>query len=225
SLGIGQGQNTFTPLQMAHAVATLANNGVVMKPHLVKMIEDPHNNQRTLTVPKESMRIPLNSENVEVIKNAMVGVSKQGTGRTAFLNAEYTAGGKTGTAQVIGMKKGEKYNASKIAERYRDHAWYIAFAPADKPKIAIAIIVENGGKGATAAAPIVRKAFDYYLLGKRPQDKTQKTAPTVAPPLDEEIDDALPEAGAKIPATTLEQRASKLPAALVNPLRPNSVNK
>lgn len=174
SLGIGQGQNTFTPLQMAHAVATLANNGVVMKPHLVKMTEDPHTHQRTLTVPKESYRIPLKQENVDFIKNAMVGVTKEGTSAKAFLNAEYVSGGKTGTAQVVGIKKGETYNAKRVTARHVDHSLYIAFAPADQPKIAIAIIVENGGFGSEAAAPIVRKALDYYLLGKRPQDKGVK---------------------------------------------------
>ena len=192
SLGIGQGQNTFTPLQMAHAMATLVNGGIVMKPHLVKIIEDAHSKERVLTVPKESSRIPLKPENIEFIKHSMVGVSKEGTGRTAFLGAEYVAGGKTGTTQVIGLKRGEKYDASKIAERFRDHAWYIAFAPADKPKIAVAIIVENGGKGGAAAAPIVRKAFDYFLLGKRPVDNT-KAAPAshAAVAENDEIDDAL----------------------------------
>ena len=179
SLGIGQGQNTFTPLQMAHAMATLANNGVVMKPHLVKIIEDVQTKQRTLTVPKESNRIPLKSENIEFIKNAMVGVTNHGTGQRAFAGAGYQAGGKTGTAQVISMKKNEKYDASKLLERHRDHAWYIAFAPADKPRIAVAIIVENGGKGGAVAAPIVRKAFDYFLLGKRPSEKTLPTTPVV----------------------------------------------
>lgn len=174
SLGIGQGQNTFTPLQMAHAVATLANNGVVMKPHLVKMTEDPQSRQRTLTVPKESYRIPLKQENIDFIKNAMVGVTKEGTSAKVFMNAEYVSGGKTGTAQVVGIKKGETYNAKRITARHVDHSLYIAFAPADKPKIALAIIVENGGFGSEAAAPIVRKALDYYLLGKRPQDKDSK---------------------------------------------------
>ena len=192
SLGIGQGQNTFTPLQMAHAMATLVNGGIVMKPHLVKIIEDAHSKERVLTVPKESSRIPLKPENIEFIKHSMVGVSKEGTGRTAFLGAEYVAGGKTGTTQVIGLKRGEKYDASKIAERFRDHAWYIAFAPADKPKIAVAIIVENGGKGGAAAAPIVRKAFDYFLLGKRPVDNTKATpASHAAVAENDEIDDAL----------------------------------
>jgi penicillin-binding protein 2 len=175
SLGIGQGQNTFTPLQMAHATANLVNNGIVMKPHLVKSIEDPQTKERSLTVPKESYRIPLKAENIEFIKRAMLGVTKEGTGFRAFNTAEYDSGGKTGTAQVIAIKKNEKYDAKKLAERHRDHAWYIAYAPADKPRIAVAIIVENGGFGGEASAPIVRSAFDYYLLGKRSKVKTIKT--------------------------------------------------
>jgi penicillin-binding protein 2 len=177
SLGIGQGYNSFTPMQLAHAVANLANNGVVMKPHLVKIIENGVTHERTLTVPKESYRIPLKPEDVEFIKQAMVGVTSEpgGTGMLAFANAGYTSGGKTGTAQVVGYKKNERgrtiYDAKAMAERHRDHSLYIAFAPADKPRIALALIVENGGFGAAAAAPTARKAFDYYLLGKRPIDK------------------------------------------------------
>jgi penicillin-binding protein 2 len=173
SLGIGQGYNSFTPLQMAHAIANLANNGVVMKPHLVKIIENSLSKERTMTVPKESYRIPLKQENIDIIKRAMLGVTKEpgATGYRAFHDAEYTVGGKTGTAQVIGIKKNEKYNAKLVGERQRDHALFTAFAPADNPKIALAIIVENGGFGGEAAAPIVRKALDYYLLGKRPVDK------------------------------------------------------
>jgi penicillin-binding protein 2 len=167
SLGIGQGYNSFTPLQLAHATAILANNGVVMKPHLVKIIEDGATRAHTLTVPKESYRINLKQEHIDVVKNAMVGVTREGTAAKAFANAGYVSAGKTGTAQVIAIKKNEKYDAKKIAERHRDHALYTAFAPVDKPRIAIAIIVENGGFGAAAAAPIVRKAIDYYLLGKK----------------------------------------------------------
>jgi len=170
SLGIGQGFNAFTPLQMAHAVATLVNDGVVMKPHLVKIIEDGVTRQHTQTVPKESYRIPLKQENIDFIKRAMVGVTHEGTGARVFAGAGYESGGKTGTAQVVGIKQGEKYDAKKLNARMHDHAWYTAFAPADKPRIAIAVIVENGGFGAAAAAPIVRKALDYYLLGKRPGD-------------------------------------------------------
>jgi penicillin-binding protein 2 len=171
SLGIGQGANAFTPLQMANATAILANNGVVMKPHLVKIVEDPVTRERKLTVPKESYRIPLKQENIDVIKNALVGVTTEGTSARAFAKAGYISAGKTGTSQVIAIKKNEKYDASKIAERHRDHSLYVAFAPADQPRIALAVIVENGGFGAAAAAPIARQALDYYLLGKRPEPK------------------------------------------------------
>jgi penicillin-binding protein 2 len=154
-------------------VANLANDGVVMKPHLVKILEDGATRARSLTVSKESYRIPLRRENIDFIKNAMVGVTSEagGTGFRAFGGAGYTVGGKTGTAQVITIKKGEKYNAAKLAERLRDNALFTAFAPVDKPRIAIAIVVENAGKGGEQAAPIVRKALDYYLLGKRPAAK------------------------------------------------------
>lgn len=178
SLGIGQGYNSFTPLQLAHATAILANNGVVMKPHLVKFMEDGGTRARTPTVARESYRIPLKQQNIDVIKNAMVGVMREGTGAKIFANAGYTAGGKTGTAQVIAIKKNEKYNASRIDERHRDHSLFTAFAPADKPRIAIAIIVENGGFGAAAAAPIVKEALDFYLLGKRANGARQDDVPT-----------------------------------------------
>lgn len=176
SISIGNGFNNYTPLQMAHAMANLANNGVVMKPHLVKMIEDPLTRARKLTVAKESARIPLKQENIDVIKRAMVGVALEGTGKVAFTGAGYQSGGKTGTAQLVGLRGG-KYNAKMTPERLRDNALYIGFAPADKPRIAIAVVVENAGFGSGTAAPIVRKAFDYYLLGKRPTDKNQVKVP------------------------------------------------
>jgi penicillin-binding protein 2 len=187
SISIGQGFNNYTMLQLSHAVATLANNGVLMKPHLVKMLEDGGTRARTLTVPKESGRIPLKQENIDVIKRAMVGVTsdQSGTGYLAFRNAAYTVGGKTGTAQVVGLK-GAKYNAHGTPERLRDNALFTAFAPADKPRIAIAIVVENAGFGSTGAAPIVRKALDYYLLGKRPGEKARPQAPQEAVPASED---------------------------------------
>jgi len=196
SISIGNGFNTYTPLQMAHAVATLANNGVIMKPHLVKMLEDPATRARALTVPKESGRINLKQENIDIVKRAMVGViaDQSGTGYLTFRNAGYTAGGKTGTAQVVGLKGG-KYNANATPERLRDNALFIAFAPAEKPRIAIAVVVENGGFGATTAAPIVRKALDYYLLGKRPGDK-DKPAPKPVDPVPADEDQVAPTAGA-----------------------------
>ncbi|HWT73051.1 MAG TPA: penicillin-binding protein 2 [Oxalicibacterium sp.] len=188
SLGIGQGYNSFTPLQMANAVAILANNGVVMKPHLVKIVEDALTHKRTLTVPKESYRIPLKQENIDVIKHAMIGVTKEGTSARAFAGAEYVSAGKTGTAQVIGIKQNEKYNAKNMQDRHLDHALYTAFAPADNPRIALAVIVENGGFGAQSAAPIARAALDYYLLGKLPAVKPADKAPAPAPAPNEVVE-------------------------------------
>ena len=170
SVGIGQGYNAYTPLQLAHAVATLANDGVVMKPHLVKSIESARTGQSALTVASESFRIPLQAKNLEFIKNAMVGVNKEGTGRTAFVGAQYVSAGKTGTAQLFNIKQNEKYKDSHVQARLKDHAWFIAFAPADHPKIALAVLVENGGFGAQAAAPIARRVLDYYLLNQLPAD-------------------------------------------------------
>ena len=180
SISIGNGFNNYTPLQMAHAVATLANDGVVMKPHLVKIIEDPVTHKRSLTVPKESARIPLKQENIDIVKRAMVGVMTEGTGAQAFRGIPYTAGGKTGTAQVVGLKGG-KYNANATPERLRDNALFIAFAPADHPRIALALVVENAGFGAAVAAPIARKALDYYLLGKKPAEKDKPLPPQPDP--------------------------------------------
>ena len=177
SLGIGQGYNSFTPLQIAQATAILANDGVVMKPHLVKAIEDSATRKQTLTVPKESYRIKLKPEHLAFVKNAMAGVTKgQGTAAWVFHGAGYESAGKTGTAQVVGMKANEKYDEKRIAEYKRDHSLYIAFAPPEKPRIALMVIVENGGFGAVAAGPIARKALDYYLLGKKPPDKAAPTA-------------------------------------------------
>jgi penicillin-binding protein 2 len=183
SIGIGQGYNAFTLLQLAHATATLANDGVVMKPHLVKEVEDSRSGERRLTVPKESYRIAVKPEHLKFVRDAMVDVNISGTGRVAFQGVPYKVGGKTGTAQVVSIKQGEKYNEARVAERHRDHSLFIAFAPAEDPKIAIAVLVENGGFGARAAAPIARAAIDYYLLGKKPTGP----APSDDGPDDEEV--------------------------------------
>ncbi len=171
SIGIGQGYNSFTLLQLAHATATLANGGVVMKPHVVRAVEDPRTGELHLTVPSESSRISLNPRNLQFVRDAMVDVNVSGTARAAFVGAPYRVAGKTGTAQVIGIAQNEKYNERHVDERHRDHSLYIAFAPAEpgaKPKIALALLVENGGWGAMAAAPIARQVIDFYLLGKLP---------------------------------------------------------
>lgn len=168
SIGIGQGYNAYTPIQLAQAVATLANNGIMFRPHLVKFITDSRTGARKLIEPRPLKKIDLNPEHIEVIKQAMIGVNKEGTGARAFAGAEYVSAGKTGTAQVFSLK-GADYKHHAIKQELRDHALFIAFAPADAPKIALAVLVENGGFGAQAAAPIARQIFDYYLLGKRPK--------------------------------------------------------
>ena len=167
SIGIGQGYNAYTPLQMAQAMAALANNGVIYRPHLVNYIENIRSGERTLIEPKVERALTLKAENIEFIKRALGGVNTEGTGARAFAKAEYTSAGKTGTAQVIAMKQNEKYDEKRVAERHRDHALFIAFAPLESPRIALAVVVENAGFGARAAAPVARQVLDYYLLGKR----------------------------------------------------------
>lgn len=169
SVGIGQGYNSYTPLQMASATATLANNGVMFRPHIVNYVENIRTRDKTPVEPKPLRDLELKPEHLRVVKDAMVGVNKEGTGARVFAGAPYQAGGKTGTAQVIAIKQGEKYVESRVAERHRDHAWFIAYAPADKPVIALAVIAENSGFGARAAAPIARQVIDYYLLGTVPK--------------------------------------------------------
>ena len=168
SSGIGQGYNSYTMMQLAQATAILANNGVGYKPHLVRSITDARSGGVREIPLEKTHEVALKPEHVEVIKNAMIGVNKEGTGTKAFAGAKYVAAGKTGTAQVFSLNGGT-YSHGGTKEFLRDHALFIAFAPADKPKIALAVIVENAGFGATSAAPITRQVFDYYLQGIVPK--------------------------------------------------------
>jgi penicillin-binding protein 2 len=168
SLGIGQGYNNFTMLQLASATATLANDGIKMKPHLVKEVVDILTRAPTTTTREAIGEVIAKAEHIAIIKSALVGVNIEGTSASAFRGAGYTSGGKTGTAQVVQIKQNEKYSASKTEERFRDHALFTAFAPADNPKIALAMVVENAGFGSQNAAPIARRIFDYWLLGHYP---------------------------------------------------------
>jgi penicillin-binding protein 2 len=112
--------------------------------------------------------VPIQPDHMAVIRRALVGVTQEGTSASSFRGAPYLSAGKTGTAQVVGLKENEKYNASKMAEHLRDHALYVAYAPAETPTIALAMVVENAGFGAQSAAPIARRVFDYTLLGLVP---------------------------------------------------------
>ena len=168
SLGIGQGYNSFTVLQLAQALATLANDGLRMKPHLVSAVVDIVTREPHAVAREPGVRLKIRPENIAVVKNAMVGVNTEGTSASAFRGAAYSSAGKTGTAQVIQIKQNEKYDAGKTGERFRDHALFVAYAPADDPKVALALVVENAGFGAQNAAPIARRVFDYLLLGQYP---------------------------------------------------------
>jgi len=110
-------------------------------------------------------------ENLEIIKKGMIGVNIEGTSATSFVGAQYVSAGKTGTAQVFTVKQNEKYNAATIDERMRDHALFVAFAPADDPKVALAMVVENAGFGAQNAAPIARRVFDFVIMGQYPSQE------------------------------------------------------
>lgn len=167
SIGIGQGYNAYTPIQLASATATLANNGVMFKPHLVSYITDSKTGAKRFIEPEPIKTLPYKQQNIDIIKKAMLDVNKSGTSARAFAGVGYEVAGKTGTAQVFSLK-GAEYKAHAIKEHLRDHALFIAFAPVDEPKIALAILVENGGFGAQAAAPIARMVLDYYILGKVP---------------------------------------------------------
>ncbi len=185
SIGIGQGYNSYTPIQLASALATLVSGGTTYKPHLLGHVDNPHTGERRDVQPELVRKVSLRPENLAFIKRAMAGVTKddEGTAARAFLKAGYTVGGKTGTAQVIAIKQNEKYEEAKVAERHRDHSLFIAFAPVDSPRIALAVVVENGGFGARAAAPLARTVLDYFMLGKVPPEMDQPT------PEDESVDE------------------------------------
>ena len=171
SLGIGQGYNAFTMVQLASATATIANGGRKFSPRVVRATQDPltHAEQvNTLTVPVD---LGYSADHIAVVRNGLVGVVTSGTSAQVFAGAGYQSAGKTGTAQAVTIGQKDKYNAAKLAEFQRDHALYMAYAPAEEPKIALAVVVENAGFGAVSAAPIARRVFDYWLLGQYPSEE------------------------------------------------------
>ena len=188
SLGIGQGYNHFSMLQLAHATAMLANSGVKHQPHLGLGLVDPVTRQYQALPQPPGVDLGYKSEHVQAVRDALQAVTTEGTSRHVFARAPYTSAGKTGTAQAVTIGQKERYNAAKLAEHQRDHSLYIAYAPADRPQIAVAVIVENAGFGAAAAAPLARRVFDYWLLGHYPSEQDlvamrrgQATAPQGVP--------------------------------------------
>jgi penicillin-binding protein 2 len=171
SLGIGQGYNNFTMLQLANATAALVSGGQRFEPRLVREIEAAGSGKRSRPEAQALAPLPYDPEHVALIRRALHGVTQEGTSVRSFAGAPYKTGGKTGTAQAIGIKQNEKYNAAKIDEYQRDHSLYMAFAPLDEPTIALAVVVENAGFGSEAAAPISRRVFDYWISGLWPSDE------------------------------------------------------
>ena len=171
SLGIGQGYNTFTMLQLASATATLASGGLQFKPRVVTATQDALTHAQTRVNTTEPVNLGFKPEHMEVIRNGLTGVVTSGTSARVFAGAAYTSAGKTGTAQAVTIGQKEKYNAANLSEYQRDHALYMAYAPVDKPQIAVAVVVENAGFGAASAAPIARRVFDYWLLGQYPSEE------------------------------------------------------
>jgi len=171
SLGIGQGYNTFTMLQLATATSALANGGLRNTPRVVRATQDALTHQEQPVPVPEPVRLDYKPEHLSVIRNGLVGVTTGGTSTQVFAGAPYTSAGKTGTAQAVTIGQKDKYNAARLAEHQRDHALYMAFAPAESPRIALAVIVENAGFGAAHAAPIARRVFDYWLLDQYPSEE------------------------------------------------------
>ncbi len=171
SLGIGQGYNTFTMLQLASATATLANGGQQFKPRVVSATQDALTHAQSAVQVSPPVNLGFKPEHMEVVRNGLVGVVTSGTSAQVFAGAPYTSAGKTGTAQAVTIGQKDKYNAAKMSEYQRDHALYMAYAPAEAPKIAVAVVVENAGFGAVSAAPIARRVFDYWLWGHYPSEE------------------------------------------------------
>jgi penicillin-binding protein 2 len=168
-VGIGQGYWTATLLQLAKATALLSTRGRHFRPRLVRALVDPETRHVEERPPVALPPVELKqAQNWEIIVEAMVAVTTGGTAARAARGAAYSIAGKTGTAQVFSIGQTEKYNEKDVAERLRDHALFVAFAPADDPKLAVAVLVENGGFGASAAAPIARAIFDAYLVKPAP---------------------------------------------------------
>jgi len=169
--GIGQGYHLTTPLQLAAATAMLANGGKQIEPRLVQAVRDPLAQSWQPQASVMRGQVSITPAHLAVVREGMMDVMRPGgTAAKSAAGAPYTIAGKTGTAQVVAIKQGARYDASRLAREHLDHALFIAYAPAENPTIAVAVMVENGGSGSGVAAPIARAVFDYYLTGKRPGD-------------------------------------------------------
>jgi len=182
NFGIGQGYMLVTPLQLAHITSVIASRGKVFKPRLVTGVRDARTGAVRTFTPEPEPDIKLSTaEEWLIVVNGMIGATTRGTAAAVSRTAPYTLAGKTGTAQVFTVAQNARYDAKTVQERLRDHSWFIAFAPADNPRIAVAVLVENGGFGASAAAPIARRVLDTYLLGPAAAAELAPKLPIPAP--------------------------------------------
>ena len=202
--GIGQGYMLASPMQLAVATMALANKGVIYKPQLIRAWQDPVSGKLSYAAPQIAGKIPLKPRNLQLVREAMIDVMLPGgTAAMAGAGAPYLIAGKTGTAQVKGIKQGARYDESRTAAHHRDHALFIAYAPADNPKIVLAVMVENGGHGGSTAAPIARKIMDYWLLGKLPAIYAPET---LMEPAEEQEDSGLADDTVIAPAISESQQ-------------------
>jgi penicillin-binding protein 2 len=170
SASIGQGYVTVTPLQMASVIGTIANDGLAFKPRMVKAVLERDTGQRRDFEPSLRGRLNVKPAAIKLIKDALVGVVQEGTG-TRAKSALVSIAGKTGTAQTAALRTGPEKD---IPKKFRDHAWFVAFAPVDKPKIAVAVLAEHMGHGGSAAAPLAKELIESYMrsLGASPTVQT-----------------------------------------------------
>ncbi|HTV52085.1 MAG TPA: penicillin-binding protein 2, partial [Steroidobacteraceae bacterium] len=216
NFGIGQGYLLVTPLQLAKITATLAERGRSFRPRLVKGIRLGDGRTQAIAPIENEPITGVAAADWDLVLNAMIGATRCeaycGTAAGPFRNAAYTAAGKTGTAQVYTVAQNAKYNEKTVPERLRDHAWFVAFAPAEAPRIAVAVLVENVGFGSQFAAPIARKVLDTYLLGADGKLKPQfqpGAAPEQTPAATVPASPRAPEPGRTKTAKALPQAASR----------------
>ncbi|MFO1467883.1 MAG: penicillin-binding protein 2 [Steroidobacteraceae bacterium] len=181
NFGVGQGYLLVTPVQLAHVASVLAERGKSYRPRLVMAVKDTRGREREIPPTANPSVQGVAQPDWDVVLKGMIGATRYGTAAyTAGKEAAYTIAGKTGTAQVFTVSRSERLT-DKVSERLKDHAWFIAFAPAESPKIAVAVLVENGGFGSAAAAPIARKVMDAWILGLDPANKATGSAPATPP--------------------------------------------
>ncbi|HEY6451073.1 MAG TPA: penicillin-binding protein 2, partial [Steroidobacteraceae bacterium] len=176
NFGVGQGYLLVTPLQLAHVASVLAERGKSFRPRLVTGVRDASGRITAIEPVADPPIQGVSSTDWDIVINGMVGAATYGTAAAISKGATYSIAGKTGTAQVFTVSRSERLT-QKVAERLKDHAWFIAFAPVEDPRIAVAVLVENGGFGASAAAPIARKVMDAYLLRQSTASASETSVP------------------------------------------------